>query len=219
MSRSALKYLGFAVAVVALGLAVGWFAGGPEVTKVTTLERVDVAAPRVVTSAKGTSPAENSSGAEAPSFTPIVVVETAPTGSIEQWEETIGDVLGDSGMDIAGKTSKLLDIFTNLPEAGQIEVAQHLSNLIVDGDDYSRMGKLVVDPKLSPAVSEVLMNDLYNRPGETRLPLLLEIARNPQHTKAGDAHDHLARTLEEDFGQDWHRWEVKAREWIKQNPE
>ena len=65
----------------------------------------------------------------------------------------------------------------------------------------------------SPASAE------ENRPNTLKLPLLLEVARDAQHPKAGEAKGLLALYLEADYGQDWNQWQSKIEDWLKENPE
>ena len=125
--------------------------------------------------------------------------------------------MGGEGED-AGKVKQLLEMFPRLPEDGQVEVAQHLSNLVAD-QDYAPLGKLLAYPKLPEAVLDVLIADVLNRPNAVKLPLLLEVARTPQHPKAEEAKDLLELYLEEDYGADWNKWQAKMEQWIKDNPE
>jgi hypothetical protein len=118
----------------------------------------------------------------------------------------------------AAKAAKMLELFPSLPPSGQEEAVQHLSNL-VDDKDYAPLGKLLKDPKLPEGVLDVLVVDLLNRPNPTKLPLLLEVARNPDHPKASEAKELMQLYLESDFGTDWDQWKARMESWLKENPE
>ena len=109
-------------------------------------------------------------------------------------------------------------MFPRLPEDGQVEVAQHLSNLVED-EDYASLGQLLKNAKLPEPVLDVLMGDLLNRPNAVKLPLFLDLARDPAHAKAEEAKDLLELYLDEDYGTDWNKWQQKMREWLKENPD
>jgi len=141
----------------------------------------------------------------------------APANLITNWEDRLDAILGAEGDD-SEKAKHMLAIFSQLPEDGQVEVAQHLSNLLPD-DQYAPMGRLLADASLPEAVLDVLIADLLNRPNATKLPLLLEIAKNPQHAKAEEAKDILELYLEDDYGKDWTKWQAKLDEYLKANPE
>ena len=76
-----------------------------------------------------------------------------------------------------------------------------MSNLLADAE-YAPLGKFLKDSKLPEPVLDVLIVDVLNRPNGLKLPLLLEVAREPQHPKAAEAKDLLELYLEEDYGTD-----------------
>ena len=147
-------------------------------------------------------------------------IASGASGSAEvitNWEDRVDHILtSDAGT--ADKAKAMLEIFPRLPEAGQVEVSKHLSNL-VENEDYGPMGKLLVDPQQPPAVLDTLMGDLLNRPNSIKLPTLLEIARTPQHLKAGDAKEVLGFLLGADYNDDWNKWQETLAQWLKDNPD
>ena len=136
---------------------------------------------------------------------------------ITNWDDKLEEILAADGS-TDGKARQMLDMFTNLPEAGQVEVARHLCNLVSD-QDYPRLSQLLADPHLPQEVLDTLMGDALNRPNSLKLPALLEVARTPQHPKAGDAKEVLGFLLEADYGDDWPKWQDKVQEWLKDNPD
>src|SRR6266478_3654125 len=52
-----------------------------------------------------------------------------------------------------------------------------------------------------------------------KLPLLLGIAQDTQHPKAGEAKDLLELYLEQDYGTDWNKWQEKLKQWMIDNPD
>jgi hypothetical protein len=158
--------------------------------------------------------------APAPAVVPVAESVPAETNSptiLTNWEDRLDDILG-SDDDDTNKVRQLFAVFPNLPPDGQVEVAQHLSNLVED-DDYAPLGKLLTDPKLPPDVLDELMSDLLNRPNATKLPLFLEVAFTPNHPEAEEARDLLELYLEEDYGNDKALWQTKIQEWLKDNPD
>ncbi len=148
--------------------------------------------------------------------------ETAgmPAASAElltNWEEKVDQILG-SDSKTPDKAKQMLEMFPRLPEAGQVEVAKHLSNLLPN-EDYAPFGKFLADPQLPADVLDTLMADVLNRPNSLKLPALLEVARTAQHPKAGDAKEMLGFFLEGDYGDDWSKWQEKLDEWRKENPD
>ncbi len=148
---------------------------------------------------------------------PIVAV--APTnnpGLITNWEDKVDDILGTEGDD-TNKVHQLLAMFPHLPQDGQTEVAQHLSNLVSD-EDYKEIMPFLLNTNLPEPVLDAFFNDLLNRPNSSKLPLLLDIARSPSHPEAGDAKDLLELYLDEDYGNDWATWQQKLQAWLRENP-
>jgi len=144
-------------------------------------------------------------------------VSAAPPNLITEWEEQLDTILV-SEADARAKAQQMLDLFPRLPEAGQVAAAEHLSNLLPD-EAYAPMGKLLADSKLPEAVLDVLLADVLNRPNALKLPLLLQVARDPQHPMAGEAKDFLAVYLDADYGKDWDKWQSKMETWLKENPD
>jgi hypothetical protein len=145
----------------------------------------------------------------------VVIPEfNAPTNSVatNSWEAKLDQVLS-SDSDDTNKVHELFAMFPTLPDDGKDEVAQHLSNLVED-EDYAPLGKLLMDPKLPEDTLDTLMADLLNRPNSTKLPMFLDIARNPDHPKHEEARDMLELYLDEDYGTDWTTWEKKMKEWL-----
>jgi|ERR1051326_297166 hypothetical protein len=138
-------------------------------------------------------------------------------GLITDWEEKVDGIISPEG-DEKEKAQKLIQIFPNLPPDGQEEVAHHLSNLVAD-EDYAPLSNFVTNSALPEAVLDVFVEDVFNRPNNIKLPLLLEIAQDPQHPRAAEAKDVLELFLEEDFGNDWTKWQAKMQQWLKDNPD
>jgi hypothetical protein len=138
-------------------------------------------------------------------------------GVIADWDDKINDILGPEG-DEKDKAKKLIDLFPHLPPEGQEEVAHHLSNLVAD-EDYAPLSSFVTNSTLPEAVLDVFVEDVFNRPNAVKLPLLLDIAQDPQHPRASEAKDVLELFLEEDFGNDWTKWHAKMDQWLKDNPD
>ena len=212
-----LVVLGVAVAILLIGAAVGWFA-----TRKTPGD--------VQVSASKPMPLEREPAARVPFFStnarpqplsPSTAVTPTPsvtaTNIITDWEDKLDDILSSESQD-ADKAKQMLAMFRRLPEEGQVEAAQHISNLLPD-EQYAPMGKMLLDSKLPEAVLDVLMVDILNRPNSLKLPLLLEVARDAQHPKAGEAKDLLELYLEQDYGTDWNKWQEKLKQWMAENPD
>lgn len=220
--------VGIIAAVVIVGVAVGWFGAGRVGPKpsnpanVSSPSSVNPPAEKIADPVrpKATDQAKTRKGPAAPdSTTPAVAPVTPPavTDVITNWDEKLETILGSDGSETE-KAKQMVALFPHLPEDGKVEVVQHLSNLLED-KDYAPMGEWLKDAATPEEVLDALMADVLNRPNGTKLPLLLDIAKNPQHPKAEEAKDLLELYLEEDYGKDWSKWQAKTEEWIKQNPD
>lgn len=143
------------------------------------------------------------------------------TGVITNWDDKLDEILIANNTDTDEKAKQLLKIFPRLPEAGQIEAAQHLSNLLRD-EDYPPLGRYLANSKTPVRVLDELMTDVLNRPNSMKLPLLLEVARNPNHPKATEAKETILQYLEKDendLGSDWNNWEDAVKAKVKEDPD
>ena len=201
------------LAGVLLGLLGGRSGPAPSTGK-TSLSSADA-------SGGGFPGSGDGSGSVAERPVPIPATATVAPAPVEPpraaWEDRIDRILQTDESE-AAKAAKMLEIFPSLPPSGQEEAAQHLSNL-VDDKDYAPLGKLLQDPKLPEGVLDVLVVDLLNRPNSTKLPLLLEVAQNSDHPKAGEAKELMQLYLESDFGTDWGQWKARMERWLKDNPD
>ena len=186
-------------AVLFGGRYLGWFGGGSNPALVTAPEPetkpvmpIELEPP--VPRPPGNTPAPKSiPGSVAVVPTPAAPLD--PTGLITDWEQRIDDVL-TSQDDETLKAKKMLAMFSRMPEDGQVEAAQHISNLLPD-DQYADLAKLLLDPKMPEEVLEVLMTDLLNRPNGLKLDNLFEIARMQNHPKGEEARDVLEVFLDD----------------------
>ena len=145
------------------------------------------------------------------------VPAVVPANLITNWDDKLDEILGSEGED-AAKAKQLLEMFPHLPQEGQEEVAQHLSNLTAD-ENYAGLGQYLTNTALSEDVLDILMADLLNRPNSVKLPMLLEVARQDQNPKASDAKDILELFLEDNYENDWGKWQAKMDEWLQENPD
>jgi hypothetical protein len=223
--RKVFLTLGIIVAVVASGALLGWLAGRrpgianpnlPE-TPPTVRSPGDGHPAPILANPSGVKPG---SGTNSSRGQLAVVSPTAGgnAGSETNWEDKLEEILNNADTDDTNKVKQLLAMFPRLPEDGQTEVAQHLSNL-VENDDYAPLGQLLKNARLPEPVLDVLMGDLLNRPNALKLPMFLDLARTPDHPEASEAKDLLELYLDEDYGSDWPKWEQKMKEWLKENPD
>lgn len=147
---------------------------------------------------------------------PATAAATA-TGMIKDWEQRIDNLLTTPG-DESAKGRELLAMLPNLPEDGQVEAAQHMSNLLAD-EDFKMLTPTLTNAAVPEAVLDVLITDVLNRPNELKLPALLDVARIPNHPKATEARDILEVYVDENYGEDWAAWTTAVEKWLKENPD
>lgn len=202
---------GILIAIVAVmavlfgGRYLGWF-GGAKAPLVVTAPESEMKSPSPIEIEPPIPRPPDNKPAPKPGVGPLTVVPTPatpldPSGKITDWEQRIDDVL-TSQDDETLKAKKMLAMFSRLPEDGQVEAAQHISNLLPD-DQYADLAKLLLDPKMPEEVLEVLMTDLLNRPNGLKLDNLFEIARQNNHPKAEEARDVLEVFLDLEEGMEW----------------
>jgi hypothetical protein len=144
-------------------------------------------------------------------------VSVAGTNLLTDWEDRVDRILADDS-EVGEKAKKMLEQFPHFPEAGQVETAQHISNLLAD-EDYSKFGSYLTNSLTPVSVQDVILADVLNRPNAIKLPLLLDTARNPDNAKAAEAKDLLELYLEDDYGADWNKWQQEMEKWLKENPD
>ena len=152
-----------------------------------------------------------------PATTATVPSSATITNTLPDWEDRLDDILGNDDEEKV-KTAKLLELLPRMPEEGQEETARHLANLVEDAD-YAPLGNILTNATFPESVLDVLLQDALNRPNELKMPLLLDVAKEPGHPKAEEAKDLLELFLDEDYGTDWARWQTEMQKWLKDNPE
>jgi hypothetical protein len=217
---------GFAIlaGIVAAGIVIAWLATrkpGPDQQPGTTptLSQTPPANPALPATGNSQAPPAETITSKNPANAgaPNVSSTATATALITNWEDKVEQILVSEGEE-ADKAKQLLALFPRLPEDGQVEVAQHLSNLVPD-QDYASLSQYLLNPRLPEPVLDVLMSDVLNRPNSLKLPVLLGVAQNPDHAKAGEAKDLLALYLGDDYGSNWNTWQQKMQEWLKENPD
>jgi hypothetical protein len=129
------------------------------------------------------------------------------------WEIKIDQVL-QSNADESQTAQLLINLLPTLPPEGQEEAAQHISNLILD-KDYNKVAPLVKNPGLPEDVLDVFVTDLMNREDDVKLPVLLEIAKIPNHPHHEEAATDLQIFLDEDYGKDWAKWDQAMKSYLQ----
>ncbi len=159
-----------------------------------------------------TPPAGNAPGMirEKPDLAP-------PTEESGDWEKQLDDVLL-SDTDANSKADHILAMIPNAPAGAQVELSQHLVNMVQD-DHYDGAAELLTNAATPAAVSTVLMNDLLNRNNTLKLPMLLAVARDDDHPLKDQAREMLELLIQEDNGTNWDQWSASIDTWLQNNPE
>ncbi len=148
--------------------------------------------------------------------TDMVAQATNPPASTN-WEDSIDSIVGSDDAD-TNKVKQLFALFPKLPPDGQEEVVQHLSNLVED-ENYAQLGALMTNNTLSEGVLDELLADLLNRPNSLKLPMLLDVAQDPDNSKSSEAKDLLELYLGDDYGTNWSNWGSSVTNFMSQNPD
>lgn len=141
----------------------------------------------------------------------------APVAPNENWRAGVSDVFVPHTTP-ADQAKSLLAQFPNLPPAGQLEAAHHISNLLPD-DAYAAWASQLTNAAVSPEARSVIYADLLHRPNSIKLPLLLQLARSPQSPDSARATQLLRATLRVDHGSDWNAWSLRIQAWLAANPD
>jgi hypothetical protein len=132
-------------------------------------------------------------------------------------EQEISDIVG-ADVEYSEKTRKLIKLFPQLPETDQTEAARHLANLLSD-EEFPEVESILTNSQTSDEAAEILLDDLLNRANSVKVTMILAVARSATTTQAANAKDLLERILGDDYGNDWQQWELKAKEWLMENPD
>ena len=138
--------------------------------------------------------------------------KTAPD-VIPAWESTIDEILRSNATE-AQMAQLLINLLPTLPEDGQIEAANHISNLLAD-TDYNSVKPLLLNASLPESVLSVFFTDLMNRDDPTKLNSFLDIAQIPNHPFHDEALSDLQIYVGDDYGTDWGKWRTAVTQYLK----
>lgn len=220
MSKSFKFLIVFAVITSAVVVGIVWFGRSGKVPAdgvQASLTEPSALAPEETNGSASLSERARQQASQKLSYEGLIETSGTATNLISGWEDKVDEILGSASPE-ADKAKQLLEIFPTLPAVGQEEVVRHLTNLLPD-QDYGLMRSFLTNASMPVNVLDVLLGDVLNRPNSLKLPVLLEMARNPQHSKAAEAKDFLQLFLEQDYGSDWDKWQAGMEQWLKANPD
>jgi len=216
-----LTVIGIVAAAVAIAVFIGWFASREKSTGQPPGVTVDSG--KAAKKAGDTAPTATASDVVIePVTNEAVSGETAQTKTspaADDWEAKFEEVF-DSDLDTDKMAEKMLEIYPKLPPTAQKDAIEHILNLVPD-EGFAPVGKILLNPKTPVEISDDIMNDMGNRPGLTRMPLLLQVAKMPDHPKAAEAKELLELYIEpeEELGDDWDKWEKAMKKYLEENPD
>ena len=216
MGRTLALLVVLALVAIGAGLVIAWYMGNhqgaaPLVSseQVRIPQPVEIEPPPLGTPAKATVNGAARQPPERGWTTPAQEVDSRP------WEQRLDAILLGGG-----EPSDKADMITNLmaaaPAEALVELAQHLTNMAQD-DHYDGAAAWLTNATTPPAVATVLLNDLLNRRNNLKLPMLLVLARNPDHPLKDQARDMLELFLQADYGTNWDQWAGAVDAWLQQN--
>jgi hypothetical protein len=143
--------------------------------------------------------------------------DSPPLGVAAEWEKQLDEVLL-ADIDPNLKADRILAMIPTAPSNAQVELTQHLVNMVQD-DHYDGAAQLLTNSTTPAAISTVLMNDLLNRNNTLKLPMLLAVASDSDHPLKDQARDMLELLIQEDDGTNWDQWAASISTWLQNNPQ
>lgn len=129
---------------------------------------------------------------------------TLHRGTHPSWQDSLIKVLqaDDSPSVVAFRLKALIP---SLPLEGQLEVAQHIVDLLSD-ENYGLARDIYFDPETNAEVRRVIYLDFMNRTNTLKLPLLVQTLRAESHPLRAESIASLQLFVGEDVGDDPDRW-------------
>jgi hypothetical protein len=146
--------------------------------------------------------------------TPKQAAPAALTEDDRKIDEALRMFQGNSEQDHTNTAQTLINLLPTLSADGQVEAAQHVSNLLSD-QEYGRVMHIWRNPSFNPDVIEVFATDLMNREHKVMLPAMLDAVKMPNHPFHEEAKTTLEVFLDEDYGNDIAKWDKAMKEFLK----
>ncbi|HKQ40535.1 MAG TPA: hypothetical protein VJ063_20865 [Verrucomicrobiae bacterium] len=175
------------------------------------------AAPSVAVQEKASAPTNVTRPGAASNKATVAGVKDPATKPTGEWKAKMQTILS-ANTSAQQKIDDLKEMLSKLAEAEAEEAVRDLTTR-VKNEGYAFLKPLTVDPNLPEPVRDEFMVDLMNRPNSLRIPLFLEIARNPDHPDHESAFDTLEAFTGLKYGADWDGWEKGIQQWLKENPD
>ena len=215
----------FAVVVAVLIGAAVWFlysdyaphAPTPEPPQTATAPKP---APSTLPSTGPTTrpPAPEPKPAPAVANTPPKPAPMALTEDDKKIDDTLRMFPGNTERDHTNTAQALINLLPTLSADGQVEAAQHVSNLLSD-EEYGRVMHIWRNPSFNSDVIDVFATDLMNREHKVMLPAMLDAIKLPNHPFHEEAKTTLEVFLDEDYGNDIGKWDKAMKDFLKKEAE
>ena len=127
-------------------------------------------------------------------------------------------MFGNTDQDHINTAQALINLLPTLSSDGQVECAQHVSNLLTD-EEFGRVMHIWRNPSFNPEVIEVFATDLMNREHKVMLPAMLDALKMPNHPYHEEAKTTLEVFLDGDFENDVPKWEKAMKDYLKKEAE
>ena len=132
------------------------------------------------------------------------------------WQDQVGELLV-ADLDDSEKARQILELFPNLPEEGQVQVAEQLSFTLGD-EEYPLLARFLTSGTLPEPVLEALLTGTLVRSDEIRAPILLAVATDERHPKAEEARSMLSELIGTELAGDPRLWPALVQGWLQSNP-
>jgi hypothetical protein len=142
--------------------------------------------------------------------------EATPPAPSTAWEDRIDQALRSNVSD-AQTAQILIGMLPTFPEEGQIDAAEHITNLVTD-DQYASVLPLVTNPRLPETVLGVFVTDLMNRDDPVKLRTLLKVAQIPDHPFREEALADLQIYVDADYETNWQKWSSAVETYLASHP-
>jgi hypothetical protein len=200
----------------AVGLLIGWMASRKgDVAPIVVPPGANPPLVVLPLAPQATGPDSSIGPAGPPRQTPVIGA-ALPQFSTD-WEQKLDDILL-ADEDPNRKADRILALIPSAPPDAQVELTQHLVNMVQD-DHYAGAAQLLTNAVTPSAVSTVLMNDLLNRANTLKLPMLLAVAQSNDHPLKDQAREMLELLLQQDDGTNWDQWSTSIDTWLQNNPQ
>jgi hypothetical protein len=210
------RVVGVLAMAAAVGLLIGWMASrSGDIAPIVVPPSANAPITALPLAPPAAAPDSNIALAATPRQRPVEQVPAPTPQYSTDWEQKLDDILLAED-DANSKADKILALIPTAPPDAQVELSQHLVNMVQD-DHYAGAAQLLTNAATSSAVSTVLMNDLLNRGNTLKLPMLLDVAQNNDHPLKDQAREMLELLLQEDDGTNWDQWSTSINTWLQNN--